>query len=246
MNTPTTPARPSRRRRARGLGLVAAVAAALVGSNLVEAEAAAAIPPVLKPPPENQRKIQFNFGFGPSSRIGGSGWYYDYYCGNPNNPRSCGWAGGYGGAFKMHQELMFHLTGKWHGPALGIMTQEEFAGGGYFGFNIAPKFAYDIQVVKGLALLISPFVSLGYHLSHWNYYWYNYYGYTRANYSAANLQFGVTGKLMIAQRWLVWLQVPSFDMHIGPGTYYCAPGVPGCGTYFAARFDVLAGGGVAF
>jgi hypothetical protein len=211
---------------------------------MISNEAQAAIPAVLKPPPENQRTKQFNFGFGPSSRIGGSYAYNN--CGTPGNPRSCGWGGGYGGAFKMHQEFMFHLTGKWHGPALGILTQQEFAGG-YFGFNIAPRFTYDIQVVKGLALLVSPHVSLGYHLSHWNYYyWNNYYGYGGANYHAVDLQFGVAVKLMLAQRWLVWVQTPSFDLHMGPGSYYCGPGVPGCGAYVAARFDFLVGGGVAF
>ncbi|MCA9634732.1 MAG: hypothetical protein KC420_01720 [Myxococcales bacterium] len=203
---------------------------------------AANIPEALRPPPENQRKVQFLFGLGPSSRVGGRGWY-GYNCGRG----WCGYGGGYGGAFKLHQEILFHLTGKWHGPALSLVTQEEFAGG-YFGFNILPRFAWDIHVYKPLALVISPFVGLGYHLSHWNPYWYNtYFGYVGApNYSAATLQFGVTGKLMIGQRWLVWLQFPSADFQIGPGYYYCNPAVNYCPTYFAARFDVLAGGGVAF
>ena len=243
--TTHAPARPHARRRARRARAPAlALGAALAGSNLLAAEAAAAIPKVLRPPPENQRTLQFNFGFGPSSRIGGAGWYYNAYDCGPGN-QYCGWRGGYGGAFKMHQEFMGHLNGKWHGPALGILTQQEFSGG-YFGFNIAPRFTYDIRVMKDLALLISPHVSLGYHLSHWNAYWYGYYGYRTPNYHAANLQFGVAAKLMLAQRWLVWVQTPSFDFHIGPGSYYCSPAYPTCGTYFHARFDFLVGGGVAF
>ncbi|MEZ4453282.1 MAG: hypothetical protein R3B09_27715 [Nannocystaceae bacterium] len=215
---------------------------------LASGEAEAAIPAVLKPPPDNSRTMQFNFGFGPSTRIGGRYYYYNGNCGAPGY-RGCGWGAGYGGAFKLHQEFMGHLNGKWYGPALGILTQEEFAGG-YFGFNIAPRFTYDIHVYKPLALLVSPHISLGYHLSHWNGYYYNnyFYYYGSPNYHAADLQFGVAVKLMIAQRWLVWVQTPSFDFHMGSGNYWCAAGAPGyyCGTYFAARFDVLAGGGVAF
>lgn len=238
------PQRSLRRRRLRGLGRRLALGAALVAGGLVSGEAEAAIPAVLKPPPENSRTMQFNFGMGPSTRIGGRYWG-GYTCGGPGRGY-CGWGGGYGGAFKLHQEFMGHLNGKWYGPALGIMMQEEFSGG-YFGFNIAPRFTYDIHVYKPLALLVSPHVSLGYHLSHWNYYWYNYFGYYgQPNYHAADLQFGVAVKLMIAQRWLVWVQTPSFDFHIGPGNYFCGgPGL-GCGTYFAARYDFLFGGGVAF
>lgn len=234
-----------RRRRLAAIGRRLVLGATLVAGGLASGEAEAAIPAVLKPPPENSRTMQFNFGFGPSTRIGGRGWY-GYNCG-PGYGNYCGYAGGYGGAFKLHQEFMGHLNGKWYGPALGVMMQEEFAPY-YFGFNIAPRFTYDIHVYKPLALLVSPHVSLGYHLSHWNYYWINnYFGTYGANYHAANLQFGVSVKLMIAQRWLVWVQTPSFDFHIGPGNYYCGgvPG-PGCGTYFAARYDFLLGGGVAF
>ncbi len=244
-NTPNSAPSRRRRRRLRGLVRNVALGAALAGAGLSSGEALAAdIPSVLRPPPENSNTMQFLFGLGNSSRVGGRGWY-GYDCGR--NGWNCGYGGGYGGAFKLHQQFLFHLTGKWHGPALALVSEQEFAGN-YFGLNLLPRFAWDIPVYKPLALVISPYVGLGYHLSHYSRYWYNqYFGYYGSpNYHSATLQFGVTAKLMIAQRWLVWLQFPSADMHIGSGRYYCNPGTAYCPTYYAARFDVLAGGGIAF
>jgi hypothetical protein len=233
------PSRRRRRRRLRGLVRNLALGAAVVvGGGLTGAqEAKADVPQALRPPPENERTMQFLFGLGPSSRVGGRYWS-GYDCARGY----CGYYGGYGGSFKLHQEFAFHFTGKWHGPGLSFVAQQGFAPY-YFGLNLLPRFFWDIHVWKPLALLISPFVGVGYHLSHWNPYFYNSaWGYP--NYHAATLQFGVTAKLMIVQRWMVFLQFPSADLHIGPGRYYC--GSPACPTYYNARFDVLAGGGVTF
>ncbi len=239
--TKTSISAPSRR-RLRGLVKSVALTAVLAGVGLTSGEAMAEIPKALKPPAEKSQTMQFLFGFGNSSRIGGRGWS-SYNC----NGYGCGYAGGYGGAFKLHQQFLFHLSGKWYGPALAFVAEQEFAGN-YLGVNLLPRFAWDIPVYKPLALVISPYVGLGYHLSRYSAYWYNtYFGYYGSpNYHSAVLQFGVTGKLMIAQKWLVWLQFPSSEVQIGRGDYYCNPGVAYCPTYFAARFDVLAGGGVSF
>jgi len=237
----TAPSR--RRRRLRGLVRNVALGVALAGAGLASGEAKADIPSALKPPSENSNTMQFLFGLGNSSRLGGRGWA-GYNCGR--NGFNCGYGGGYGGAFKLHQQFLFHLTGKWHGPALALVAEQEFAGG-YFGINLVPRFAWDIHVYKPLALVISPYVGVGYHLSHYNNFYYNNYFYgSRPNYHSATVQFGATAKLMIAQKWLVWLQFPSADMHVGRGDYYCNPGTGHCPAYFAARFDVLAGGGIAF
>ena len=241
--TKTANSAPSRR-RLRGLVKGVALTAALVGVGLASGEAMAEIPKVLKPPSEKSQTMQFLFGFGNSSRIGGSGWY-GYDCNK--NGFNCGYAGGYGGAFKLHQQFLFHLTGKWHGPALAFVAEQEFAGS-YFGLNLVPRFAWDIPVYKPLALVVSPYVGVGYHLSRYSTYWYNLYfgNYGSPNYHSAVVQFGVTAKLMIAQKWLVWLQFPSSEVQVGRGDYYCNPGTGYCPTYFAARFDVLAGGGITF
>lgn len=248
---PTAPVLPRRRlpRLSRGLCLAATLGAAVVGTQLAPATAEAAVPEVLR---KGTRPMAFLLGFGPSwgfrnnYRYGYNGPGNDFKgCGN-GNPY-CGYGGWYGGhgAFKITQEFMGHFSGDASGAALGILMNQEFAGG-YFGLNIAPKFTYDIQPKKDLALYISPSFSLGYHLSHYNFGYYNNYGYASANYHAANIQVGVALKLILADRWLVWVQTPNFDFTVGPGNYYCGNGVPGCGTYFRARYDFLLGGGVTF
>jgi hypothetical protein len=232
----TAPRRRRLPRLSRGLCLAATLGAAVVGSNLVTSDADAAVPRVLRP---GTRPMAFLFGFGPSWGLGRPyGYYDDAYAG----PYYRGWYGGYGGNFKLTQEFMGHFSGNASGPALGVVLNEMFAGA-YFGFNIAPKFTYDIQVKRDLGLYISPSVSLGYHLSHYRYFD-NGYAYAGASYHAANLQFGVAVKLMLDDRWLVFAQFPNFDFIIGPGNYYCNG--PGCGTYFRAKLDFVLGAGVTF
>ena len=245
----SSPASAPRRRRlprfSRGLCLAASLGTATVAAAMTSQEASAT-PRVLR---EGTRPMAFLLGLGPSWGVGGSRWYYGnpgfYGCGDGfcNN----GWGGRYGGSFKLTQEFMGHFSGNASGPALGVIVNQTFTGP-YFGFNIAPKFTYDIRVKQGLGLYISPSVSLGYGLVHYRP---NYYGYyAGANYSAANLQVGVAVKLILDDRWLVFAQVPNFDFLIGPGNYYyangaCAAGY-NCGTYFTARLDFVLGGGVTF
>lgn len=240
------PVKTGRRRRRFGLA-AAALGAALVGSTVAPAEAEAAVPRVLRP---GTRPMQFLFGLGPSWGIGGSSYYYGpgFYgpgCGAPGFP--CRYGGfGYWGAFKLTQEFNGHFSGNASGPALGILLNEEF---GYqrFGFVIAPKFTYDIQPKKDLGLYISPNVSLGYHLLAHRAYYYNdaFYAY---NFHGANLQFGVGLKLMLDDRWIVWLQFPQFDMTFGPRYGYGCAAAPGayCPAFFVARLNLLLGGGVSF
>ena len=239
----------SRRRRlprlSRGLCLAASLGAATVVTAMTSNEAQAA-PRVLR---EGTRPMAFLLGLGPSWGVGGSRWYYGDGPGYCAGPAGCnGWGGRYGGSFKITQEFMGHFSGNASGPALGVIVNQTFTGP-YFGFNIAPKFTYDIRVKQGLGLYISPSVSLGYGLQHYRYAYYNGV-YNGANFHAANLQFGVAVKLILDDRWLVFAQVPNFDFLIGPGGYYydnrgCAPGY-NCGTYFTARLDFILGGGVTF
>src|SRR5690606_721843 len=139
---------------------------------------------------------------------------------------------GYWGSFKLTQEFNGHFSGNASGPALGILLNQEFGGGygrgyGYgrrFGFVIAPQSTYDIQVKKDLGLYISPNVSLGYHLISDGYYYNNFYG--RYATHGANLQFGVGLKLILDDRWIVWMQFPQFDMTFASRYgYQC--GLPG-------------------
>ncbi len=244
----TAPAPRRRRlpRLSRGLCLAATLGTAVIGTQLVASDAGA-VPRVLRP---GTRPLAFLFGLGPSWGIGGSykyGYYDGYNCNRANPYRGHrGRYGGYG-AFKLTQEFMGHFSGNASGAALGVIVNQEFAGQ-YFGLNIAPKFTYDIQPKRDLGLYISPSFSVGYHLSHYNYGYYYNYGYGGANYHAANMQFGVAVKLMLDDRWLVWVQTPNFDVTVGPGNYYCGgpAGGPNCGAYFRVRYDFLLGGGVTF
>lgn len=235
------PERSSRRRRTRLLA-AAALGATLLGGALAPAEAqAGGVPRVLRP---GTRPMQFLFGFGPAWGIGGASYYYNpayYGCGGVPGCRYG--AFGYYGAFKLTQEFNGHFSGNASGPALGVLLNENF-GYQHFGFVIAPKFTYDIQPKRDLGLYISPNVSLGYELMSRRFYDPNLY-YYRYNYSAANLQFGVGLKLMLDDRWIVWLQFPHIDMTIGPAYGYNGC-LGACPTYFVTRLNLLAGAGVSF
>lgn len=239
-DTTVPAARPSRRRLSRLL-TVGALGATLAATTLAPSEAEAAVPKILRP---GTRPMQFLFGFGPSFGIGGSRYYYgDNFCGNG----FCGyggWGGRYGGSFKLMQEFNGHFSGNASGPALGILLNQEFSGP-YFGFNIAPKFTYDIQPKKDLGLYIAPSISFGYHLSRYRYF--GNFNSPAYNYHAANLQFGVMLKLSLGDRGIAFLQFPNFDFNIGPAPgYYNCSAFGGCPAYFVAKLDVMFGGGVAF
>ncbi len=243
----TASARRRRRlhRLSRGLCLAASLGAAVAGIALTSGEARAGVPQILQ---KGTKPMAFLLGLGPSWGVGGSRWYYSHGPGCKDGFCNYGgWGGRYGGAFKVTQEFMGHFKGDASGPALGVILNETFAGP-YIGFSIAPKFTYDIQVKKGLALYVSPSVSLGYGLVHYRGIYYG--NYAGANYHAANLQFGVALKLIIKDQWLVFAQLPNFDFLIGPGSYYyangaCAAGF-NCGTYFVSRMDFILGGGITF
>ena len=243
---------PSPRRRplprlSRGLCLAATLGAVGLGAQVVSSQAEAGVPRVLRP---GTRPMAFLLGLGPSwgfrdrYRRGG----YNDGPGNgcdDGNPYCRG--GFYGGfnAFKLTQEFMGHFSGNASGPALGILMNQEFSGP-YFGLNIAPKFTYDIQIKRDLGLYISPSFSLGYHLTSYRGGYYSYYGYDSANYHAVNTQVGVAVKLMLDDRWLVWVQAPNLNMDIGPNRYYCNDAFGCSGTYFRGRIEFLLGGGVTF
>jgi len=239
---------PSPRRRrlprfSQGLCLAATLGAVGLGAQAVAPTAEAGVPRVLRP---GTRPMAFLLGLGPSWGFSDRYRYGNDYDGcNGKNPYCRG--GFYGGfnAFKLTQEFMGHFSGNASGPALGILMNQEFSGPYYFGLNIAPKFTYDIQVKSDLGLYISPSFSLGYHLTAYRGGYYNNFGYATANYHAVNTQVGVAVKLMLDDRWLVWVQAPNFNMDIGPGSYYCG-GALGCGTYFRGRVEFLLGGGVTF
>ena len=186
------------------------VSNALGGAYTYSSTAEAAVPAALR---RGTRPLFFNFGLG----------------GNVDFR-------GYGSGFRLHQEFGGHFSGNSSGPALAIVTQEEFGSWSPFGFTALGKFLWDIQPKSDLALYISPFVSAGYH----GYFGYRagYYGYYYTpRYGNAfhffSTQFGVALKLIINDRFLVWLQFPSVEFLANQYGW-------------SARFLFMTGAGVTF
>lgn len=203
---------------------VHALAIVLAVASLVQANTAAAgVPRALRP---GTRPLQFLVG-------GGAAW--GPLCERP--PALLGVCD----AIKVSQEFAAHFRGDASGPALGLQLGEDF---GKYSFEIfvAPKFSFDIQPRRDLGLYITPSVALGYRFMQ------HYWSLSRAGHHAGDLQLGLALKLVLADRWLVWLQFPQTDLIFGPSeTDACGGGsFPACGPFFLARLNLLAGAGVSF
>ncbi len=220
-------------------GLAAAVLGIGIGLTLMPEEAEAAnIPRQIQP---GSRPHFFQFGFGVANAFVGAGGFDDPDL-DPDYRGPYGWGRGRGdrwwyghSTFKFQQELGFHLNGTPKGPALGFIVQEEigynnFYGGLPFGFVIAPRFQWDIQPVKNLALYLAPNISVGYHgivcnRCDWN-------GLNIAHF--ANIQFGMNARLVVVDRFIAWLVLPEFEFMVGP---YGS---------FVGRYQFMTGVGIAF
>ena len=129
-----------------------------------------------------------------------------------------------GGAIKLSQEFGAHFSGYAAGPAAGVVVQQELLGYGYFGLTVAPKFTWDIQVLKDIGLYVSPNVAIGYHRSRWQ---------GHPAFTGGDIQGGVALKLALGDRGLVYTQLPHFDFVFGPG-------------YSMVRYDFILGVGLSF
>ncbi len=213
------------RRRRKGASTALKVVTALatvVGTYTISQQAEAKIPKVLRP---GTRPLYFLFGVGGSTALG-RGYYGPGYTGR--------YGFGYLGGFRVTGEFGGHFMGEAKGPAMGVLFEHEFYGYGGYGLILSPKFVYDIQIVKNLGFYISPSVALGYHL--YTYYSnFRYYGHT------LDLQIAVAAKLMLNDRWLVWVRFPNFDINFGRYNFdwYYGRGVYG-------RLLFMLGGGVTF
>ncbi len=130
---------------------------------------------------------------------------------------------GYGGSgFKLLQFFGFHFKKGGHGPAIAVELAENF-GGGSVAFQIVPQFQYDIPIVDGLGLYLTPIGGAGVVIA--------------SGGAAFDLQLGFEGKLTLGDRGYVFLRPLSFDILIGGyGGYTGAVGV----------YNFLLGGGVLF
>jgi hypothetical protein len=136
-----------------------------------------------------------------------------------------------GSQFKLTQDFGYHFSGNAAGPAIAIILQEGF-GNGFIVFEIGPRFVWDIPVVQNLGFYLSPSLTAGYA-----------YAGTSADCgpyancgggaSAFNLGIAFAGKLILADRGMVFFQPFGIDM-----------GIRGEGV--SVRYDLIFGGGVIF
>lgn len=231
------PSLPRASARGPGRALALALAATLGRPSLAAAEpaaegessagvntAGAAAAPTSTSLPPLRRPLTLLFGVGPSIGINPHPCYGGYFYWDPL------WHSGYyglgcGGAIKASQDLAYHFSGSANGPALGVVVQEEFlAGGTYFGLVVAPKLSWDIQLLRGRGLYLTPSLAVGYHLLAWK-------GFPRVH--AGEVQAGAAIKVALTERLLLWLQPAVFDFIFTPG-------------FFIPRYDLLLGVGAAF
>ncbi|MCB9554542.1 MAG: hypothetical protein H6707_00465 [Deltaproteobacteria bacterium] len=129
--------------------------------------------------------------------------------------------------FKIGQEVGYHLWGRSDGPAIGGSLEESF-GDSVFTFNLSGKFWWDIQVVRGLSLYLTPS---------------GRFGFIHANaegnggaFNGMSLALGFEARLIIGNRGLVFFRPFGLDFMIGDGFGY----------NFLARYEMMFGGGATF
>lgn len=134
-------------------------------------------------------------------------------------------AGGYRAArlhqFKLQQDIGGHFSGDAEGPALGASFEESFANS-HFRFESGVKFWWDIQLVDDLGLYLAPEGRWGFGLS----------TFSHSTDFFFNMQYGLSGRLILADRAIVFFKPITVDLNIGQ--------------YVAAYWDIMAGGGVTW
>jgi hypothetical protein len=164
---------------------------------------AQAIPPILRP---GTRPMWASGAFGPAINL------------------SDAW-----GQFKLTQTFGYHFSGTAAGPAIAIDLQESF-GQHLTTFELVPNFVWDIAIVDGLGLYLSPSAGLGFvHVGA--------DGYSGSN--GLTLQFGFAAKLILGDRGMVFFRPINIDILMGDSG-------GNVGWQTRARWDMLWGGGVIF
>ena len=142
---------------------------------------------------------------------------------------------GVGTQFKLTQTFGWHFGGGPTGPALAFDLSESF-GGGFFTIDVAPRFVWDIRIIEGLGLYLSPSGGLGFS--------YSTFGDCKTvagggqicgygNWIAFHFVAAFDGKLILDNRWLVFFRPLGLDF------YAHANGT-------AMRYSLMIGGGAIF
>lgn len=133
--------------------------------------------------------------------------------------------------FKLVQTFGYHFQGTGSGPAIAIDLQEGF-GDHWTTFMIVPRFVYDIPIVSGLGLYLSPSGGFGFALGSAD-----CGDYDCDMAKGLTLQFAFEGKLSLADRALVFFR--PFCIEITPWSWRDE-------WTTSVRYELLFGGGVTF
>lgn len=161
----------------------------------------------------------FAFSFGPAVGLRDSD-YRGYTVEAPNQ-------------FKLVQTFGYHFMGQSHGPALALDVQESL-GDHTTVFQVGPKFVWDIPIVRGLGVYLSPSAMLGYEFAS--------YGRTiyirfEEEQHGLTMQFAFEAKLILGDRGLIFFRPITIDITSGEVRDEWLTFV---------RWDLLFGGGVTF
>jgi hypothetical protein len=130
---------------------------------------------------------------------------------------------GGGAAGKLPVEFGYHFSGKSWGPALAIDLAPWFRSGAG-GVEIFPKFLWDIPIVDGLGLYLSPSIGVGFVYGS-----FGGFGST----AGGTVQLGFEGKLTLGGQGFVSFRPFGIDILFGSGGA-------------TANWDLLFGGGFMF
>ncbi len=124
----------------------------------------------------------------------------------------------------MEQTFGHHFSKDASGPAIAIDLQEHVAGG-LFVLQTGPRFVYDIRIVSGLGLYLSPSVGIEYTFS------------TGGPHNGFSVPFLFKVKMVLANRGLLFFQPVGIDLMalFRPNS-----------SYVALQYDLMFGGGVIF
>ncbi len=188
--------------------ILVALAIAVIGV-LGPASDAEAAPKILRP---STRPMFFTGGVGPVF------WGLNRSTTNFNRGR------GLYTRFKLGLDWGYHFSGDGEGPAIGASLEQEFID--FYFFNPAFKFWYDIEIAD-MAIYVAPLAKAGYALA------------TRSGYTGHyfNLGVGVEGRVVLADRGMLFLRPLQLDSYMGGGTYYGS---------FILNYSAMIGGGVTF
>lgn len=141
--------------------------------------------------------------------------------------------------FKLIQSFGWHFLGGPTGPAIGIELQESF-GGDLISIEILPKFTWDIAIIKGLGLYLSPSAGIGFvHVAAQCPSGFNCAGIDLPDWNGLTIQFAFDAKLALADRGIVFFRPFSLGIYaVDTNTI--------AGWEDLWRWDMLVAGGVIF